>query len=261
MTTDRVALASQLLAVLDLDAPAASRDHLLALAATLSDPVARAVVLTQAARAAGLAGERDRAEGLLDEASAQADDLEVALRVALERGRLLRSGGDPDAARAWFERALELSARSLDDAPLGGLSIDARHMLALLLDDPEAQARATREALELAGSSLDPFAPRWRASLLNNLGCALVDAGRPDEALAAFDEALLLREAEGDRRRVQIARWMVGWGLRLVGRREEALAVQRHLLQELHADGIDDVHVVHELEILSGDDAARWHSG
>lgn len=100
-----------------------------------------------------------------------------------------------------------------------------------------------------------PSPRRWRASLLTNLGCALVDAGSPGQALAAFTEALRLRESEGDRRSTQIACWMVGWAMRLVGRPDEARTVQLALLEALHADGIGDAHVARELHLLSRPDA------
>ncbi|HET9126831.1 MAG TPA: tetratricopeptide repeat protein [Propionibacteriaceae bacterium] len=261
MSADRAAWAAELLAMFDPDAPEISRDRLLALAASTSDPAARAVALTGAARAAGLAGDEEHAAAWLDEASEQSADVEVGVRVVLERGRLLRTAGDPTAARECFERALTLCGDTLDVTPLGGLIIDALHMIAVTVEEPEGQVDLTRRALDLAAASADPFARRWRASLLNNLGCALVDAGRPGEALPAFTEALRLREAAGDRRATQVARWMVGWGLRLVGRTEEARAVQERLLEELHADGIDDVHVLRELALLAAGDSPGWHSG
>ena len=121
MTTDRAVLAARLVSLLDVDDPTASLDRLLALARDTADPASRAVVLTQAARAAGLAGDVERAGGWLDEASAFGDDLEVAVRVALERGRLLRSRGLGDAARPWFERALAPEAGTQVEGVLTGV--------------------------------------------------------------------------------------------------------------------------------------------
>ncbi len=260
MSPDRVALAGRLAAAWDMDRPDASRDRLLGMAASAPDVVTRAVILTQAARAAGLVGDGAAASGLLADAARHDDDPEVAVRVELERGRLLRTAGDPDAAVPLFTRAAALSAERLDSCPFGGLHVDALHMLALTLLDPERRVTATRDVLAVARSSGDPTAGAWIPSLLNNLGCALVDAGRPDEALAVFFEALDLRRRRDDRRATQAARWMVGWALRLVGRLDEARRLQRDLLDDLRADGVDSVHALRELELLGWSDSPDWHS-
>ena len=61
------------------------------------DDVGRAEVLTQLARVEGLRGAFDRCGDLLDEAAGLgAGRVLVEVRVALERGRMLRSSGDPD---------------------------------------------------------------------------------------------------------------------------------------------------------------------
>ena len=54
-------------------------------------------------------------------------------------------------------------------------------------------------------------------------------------------------------RETQIARWMVGWTLRLVGRNAEALAIQERLKSELEQAGIDDPYVDEELDLLRGE--------
>ena len=45
---------------------------------------------------------------------------------------------------------------------------------------------------------------------------------------------------------------MVGWTLRLLGRTEEALGLQRALKAELEADGVEDPYVDEELALLTG---------
>ena len=114
--------------------------------------------------------------------------------------------------------------------------VDALHMVALVAP-PEDQVRLTEEALAVARASDDPRANDWDASLLNNLGMALSDAGDWNAALAAFEEALAARERIGDEARTRVARWMVGWALRNLGRTTAALAVQRALKADLDAAG------------------------
>ena len=59
------------------------------------------------------------------------------------------------------------------------------------------------------------------------------DAGDFEAALASFEEALAARERIGDPATIRVARWMIGWSLRNLGRRDEALAVQQALKAEL----------------------------
>jgi len=76
------------------------------------------------------------------------------------------------------------------------------------------------------------------------------DAGRLEAALRAFEEALKSRERIGDPARTRVAHWMVAWTLRLMGRPEEALGIQRALKAELDAVGARDPYVDEELELL-----------
>jgi len=228
----------------DFDDPEASEQRFRA-QAELAEPDDRLVLMTQVARALGLQEKYDEGHSVLDELSPTED--EVAVRIALERGRLFRSEGDPEQARPLFEAA----ARSAQAAGLEALHVDALHMTALVAD-PADQLAIGRHALAVARASTDPQARDWDASLLNNIGMAHAEAGDFDAALAAFEDALAARERIGDPARTRVARWMVGWALRNLGRRDEALEVQRSLKAELDAAGVADQHVDEELALLEG---------
>lgn len=209
--------------------------------------VPRLVLLTQLARALGLQEKYDEAHRVLDDvARAGPVHPEVVTRLALERGRLLRSAGDPAGAAPWFGRA----AAQARDAGLEPLHVDALHMAAIVAP-VDRRLALNREALELARASADPAARAWEASLLNNIGMCLVDAGDLGEALATFRAALeaceRLGKPVGD---VRVARWMVGWALRLLGRDREALRVQEALKAELDQAGEVDPYVDEELAQL-----------
>lgn len=184
-----------------------------------------------AARAAGLDGDFEAGHRLLDELEASGVEDDVVSRVLLERGRLLNTAGDPAAARELFVHSWELARRLRQDA----VAVDAAHMVGIV-DSP--QTAWTEVALRLAQESPDPDARRWEASLRNNLGWALHDQGRYDEALAEFERAVPLREAraadEGDagREALHVARWCVARALRSLGRAREALDIQRRLAAE-----------------------------
>jgi len=187
---------------------------------------------TQQARALGLQGRFRDAHLILDQVAADhpADD-RVRVRVLLERGRLLRSSGDA-AASAPFEAAWATASRLGED----GLAVDAAHMLALIDAPPGEQAWHMR-ALDLADSSPDPAARKWRGSLWNNIGWARFEANDLDGALAAFETALAARREQGKPKETRIAEWCVARCLRVLGRPSEALATQERLAAEAMTAG------------------------
>jgi tetratricopeptide (TPR) repeat protein len=213
-----------------------------------SGALPRAVALTQVARALGLQQRYDEGHAVLDEVDGSSRDApEAAVRTALERGRLHRSAGDRERARPFFEQA----AATAEHEGLEGLHLDALHMLALDLP-PADSVTAHIEALALARAG-GPEARRWEGSMLNNLGMAYHDVGDLPAALGAFEQALTVRERDADVAQARVARWMVGWTLRLLGRTDEALALQRGLKAELDAADERDPYVEEELMLLSGD--------
>jgi tetratricopeptide (TPR) repeat protein len=226
----------------DFDDPAASeaRFREAAAEATGTD---RGVMLTQVARALGLQERFAEAHHVLDGLAAEHPELVV--RIGLERGRLLRSAGQPEAARPLFEAGARFAA----SVGLEELQVDALHMAALVAP-ADQQVSAHEAALEAARAATDPRARDWDASILNNLGMVHADAGDHGAALPCFEAALAASERIGDVGRTRVARWMVGWSLRHLGRRAEALAVQRALKAELVADDEADPFVDEELGLL-----------
>src|SRR3954463_7234198 len=102
----------------DFDDPAGSEQRFRAAAET-AEGADRLVLMTQVARALGLQERYDEGHALLDQLAV--DDVEVATRASLERGRLLRSAGEPDRARPHFEAAAATARASGLDA----LHVDA----------------------------------------------------------------------------------------------------------------------------------------
>jgi tetratricopeptide (TPR) repeat protein len=229
----------------DFDDPAGSEARFRDAAEAAASPAERAAWLTQVARALGLQERFAEGHNVLDELDV--DDDEAGVRSALERGRLLRSSGDSAAARPRFEAAAARAGR----AGLEELQVDALHMVAIVAP-PEDQLRLNEAALAMARSAAAPAARNWDASLLNNIGMVHADAGDFTTALERFQEALDARERIGDIDRTRVAKWMVAWSLRELGRADEALAMQRALKAELEADGKSDEYVDQELDILEG---------
>lgn len=227
----------------DFDDPAASEERFRRAAEEAGDAAVRERALTQVARALGLQERFDEGHAVLD--GLEGEDPEAAVRRELERGRLLRTAGEEDAALPHFEEAVSL-ART---AGLEELHVDALHMRALVLPR-ERRLAAAEEALAFARAATDPRARDWDASLLNNLGMIHADDGDFDQALEIFEEALAARRRSGDPGTIRIARWMVAWALRNLGRAEEALTMQRELRAELAAAGESDAYVEEELRLL-----------
>jgi tetratricopeptide (TPR) repeat protein len=174
----------------------------------------RAEVLTQLARVAGLRGDFDASSDLLAEAEPLAGDDPVArIRLELERGRMLRSSGDPAAAFPLFESAFSQS-HAAKELYLAG---DAAHMCAIATDDRALQDEWTLRGLE-AG---DPY---WAGPLLNNLGWAYFDDADYARALDLFERALVARERDPDNAAgIAWAHYALAQTLRMLGRGDDAL--------------------------------------
>jgi tetratricopeptide (TPR) repeat protein len=148
----------------------------------------RAEVLTQLARVRSLRDDFDACEGLLQEAEALSADGLVRVRVDLERGRKLRSGGDGASAAPLFEAAFA-RACELGEFFLAG---DAAHMVAI--SDESKMLEWTERGLALGES--EPDAAYWAGPLLNNLGWFFYEQGDFERALETFERALEARKRD-----------------------------------------------------------------
>jgi tetratricopeptide (TPR) repeat protein len=227
----------------DFDDPAASGGRFLQ-AAEHADEPDRTSWLTQYARALGLQERYDETSLVLDQLAS--DDAQAATYLDLERGRVLNSSGRGEEARPFFEKAVHRAATARLDA----LHVDALHMVAIVAP-AEKRHDINARALAIARGSGDQRARDWEASLLNNIGMTYADDGDFKRALATFEEALAARERIGDPATIRVARWMIAWSLRNLGRRDEAREVQRSLKRELDSLGAVDQFVDEELALLA----------
>ena len=215
------------------------------------------ILQTQIARTYGLRGDFVCAQQILDDIEPQVASAgaEVRARHALELGRTLSSAvHSPEsqtepvkaAARAAYLHALDIAqTERLDD-----LAIDALHMLAFVDTAPADQLNWGLQALSVMEGSSQPAAQQWEGSLRNNVGYALHQQGRYEEALVQFKLALAFRERAGNAEQTRVANWMVAWTLRALGRMDDALDIQLRLERECEAAGATDPYVFEELENL-----------
>lgn len=179
--------------------PQASEARFRAAAADPSyDADERAELTTQLGRAIGLQGRLEEADALLD--AVDGDEPTVAVRVLLERGRVLNSGGHAEMAVPLFEQAAELADHLGEEF----LAVDALHMLAIA-DSAHAETW-TRSALEYASTVHDERTKQWLVALHTNLGWTLHDAGRCTEAMVEFQLAGQWAERIGTPRQQELAR-------------------------------------------------------
>ena len=222
-------LSHAILSLWDFDDPVVSRSRFAA---------AAAIMTTQVARSYGLAGEFTEGHTALDALGEPATGPdapdEVATRVSLERGRLFRSSGDPEASRPHFRAAYD---RALAGGR-HGLAADAAHMLALVSPDAEERAEWTRLGLAAADGDDDPLSLGMAGALLNNEAWSLGEAGDWAGAYELFDRAVGVRErahatlgSASSAQSLQVARWARARSLRGLGRVDEALAAQRAIAE------------------------------
>ena len=217
----------------DLDA---SEERLRAQLAAESSDAGRAEVLTQLARVEGLRDRFDDGEQLIVEAEPLAGESTIArARIALERGRLRRSSGDPEAALSLFESAYALAF----DAGQHFVAADAAHMAALAAGGRDGFVEWTTRGIELAEEHAS--ASYWLGPLLNNLGWELYEAAEYTRALDAFERALAARERTPENAEpIALARFAVGKALRGLGRTEEAIPLLEHAVGWADGEGTPD---------------------
>ena len=217
----------------------------------------RAEVTAELARVHGLRGSFDDGDALLDQAEALAVGTPaVAARIELERGRLRRSSGDPDAARPLFESAYT-GALATEQ---WFLAADAAHMVALVAGSREGFVDWTRRGIELAETHEQ--ASYWSGPLLNNLGWEHYEADAFDLALAAFERALVARERDpGNADGIEFALYAVGKTCRALGRAAEAAPLLERALASAasrgHEDGWYHEELAEEYAALGRADEAR----
>lgn len=232
----------------DYNSPAATEAkfrELLPAAESSGELSYRGQLLTQIARTQGLQGRFDEAHATLDSVERMPlEQLPLArVRYLLERGRTFNSSGKPDHARPLFETAFEVAVQN----GLESFAIDAAHMIAIVEPLPDAQLRCNLRALELAEKSKGERARKWRASLYNNIGWAYFDQKQFEKAMEMFEKAVVLREQAQQPRELRIGRYCVAKTLRMQGRIDAAMAIDRELVEQADRAGEPDGYFLEEL--------------
>jgi tetratricopeptide (TPR) repeat protein len=190
----------------------------------------RLELMTQIARSFSLRKDFATAHGVLNEVEEQLPEAgpRPRVRYLLERGRTFNSAGDKEKARTLFLRAWELARESDEE----GLAVDAAHMVAITYSGTAAGVEWNQKGLAMARGTKAAKAQALIPAMYNNMAWDLHDLKRHDEALVAFEAALVEWSARGKPRQIQVAKWSVAQGLRAAGRETEAAQIEKTLEAE-----------------------------
>ncbi|NYD65715.1 tetratricopeptide repeat protein [Agromyces atrinae] len=229
-------------ALWDFSDATASENRFTGALAVVSDDAARAILVTQLARAVGAQDERsDEAFALLDSLDSSGSP-SIAARVLLERGRLTAYTGQVDEAVPLLTNAVREAAAAGETF----LVLDALHLLAVVDEGHEEEWAG--EGFALLDGLTDTRLLRWGVAVNNNLAWTFMNREQPAEALTYFEAARDVAERHGTTEQKRVARWAIARCLRELGRTDEALAIQNDLARLDPADP----YVIEELEVLTG---------
>jgi tetratricopeptide (TPR) repeat protein len=220
-----------------------------------------AEALTQIARTLGLELRFAEAHAVLDRADAEITPEMTRARVyvLLERGRAYNSSNAPEKSVPLFREAMETA----QGADLESLAIDAAHMLGIA-ETGEASIAWNERAIAMAGAARDPHARGWRGALSNNLGWTYYELGRYEDALRMFELHKAVRTEQKNESQIGIAQWSIAKTYRALGRVQEALEMQRAILErperkDKPAEGYTHEELAECLTLLGHAEVARPH--
>lgn len=202
-------------------------------------------LLTQIARTQGLQRKFVEAHKTLDivEKLLTTDLIQVRIRYLLERGRVYNSSKDKEKARPLFLEAWETANADKEDF----YAIDAAHMMGII-EPSEQQLKWNLKALALAEKSSEPKSKKWLGSLYHNIGWTYHDLKQYDKALEIFNKGLVWRIEKKSEPEIRIAKWCIARTYRSMGKLQEAVDIQKELLNEIEIKKAEpDGYVFEEL--------------
>ena len=200
-------------------------------------------LLSQIALAQALQKKFDDAHAILNKAEKllTPEYVIAQIRILLERGRVFQQSGiyqQPEKslkqknlfkkARDLFEQSYKLSVQHRFDYH----TINAAHMIAIIAEKAEDKIKWNELAIEHVKKTKDQRAGDWIGALYNNLGQNYFETKQLQKALAMFESALKIREKEGHKSNIRIAKWAVARTLRVLNRLDEALDILINLLKD-----------------------------
>lgn len=150
------------------------------------------------------------------------------VRLILERGRVFHQSDNIDLALPLFIKSYELSAHHHFDIH----TINAAHMVAIVIKDPNEKIRWNKMAIELATTTKNEKAEAWLSSLYNNLAQSYIEAEQFDDAYKSFKQCKTQGQKSQHSIVIRGAKWGMARALRSLNRLDEALILQLEVLEE-----------------------------
>lgn len=200
------------------------------------------------ARSEAIQGKLSQARLSLDQAEALLEEQQALYRVSarirwlIEKGRFYILDKTPSQARGHFSEAWTLAINSGEDY----FAVEIAQLMAAT-EPQKAQQEWILRAIKIAENSPLQKSKRWLGSLYTTLGWKFYDLRQHEKSLDAFQKALRHLKAQGTPRETFVAQWSIGKILRIQGKTEEALSIQKSLLAELGAEGARDGRLYEEL--------------
>lgn len=200
------------------------------------------------ARAEAVQGKFSQAHSSIDQAHALLESkqavcsLSPKIRWLIERGRLHILEKTPSQARALLSEAWNLAIDSGEDY----FTVEIAQLMAATEPQKTQQDWLTR-AITIAENSPQQKSKFWLGGLYTSLGWKFYDLRQYENAIEAFRNALRHHQARGTQREAFFAQWAIGKVLRVQGKTEEALEIQKALLAELGIGGQREGRLYEEL--------------
>ncbi|MCR4314811.1 MAG: hypothetical protein NUW37_00530 [Planctomycetes bacterium] len=211
-----------------------------------SDKNYRLALMTQIARVQGLQKNFEAAHATLDSVEKELAGASAVVRVRylLERGRTLRSSGNPDASTALFKEAHEVATKAGETV----FAADAAHMVAIVLSGTPEGFEWAEKTMQICKASDNPRLRGWLGPLYHNTGWSYIDVESFEKALELFYLGVEFHEEIGSDMPLLIAKYDVAVALRKLHRVDDALKIleELRLAHQQRTEENDQVGFVYE---------------
>ncbi len=150
------------------------------------------------------------------------------IRILLERGRVYHQENMARKALQFFKKSYKLSKQYSFDFH----TIDAAHMIAIVLKDPTKKIQWNNLAINFAKTTNDKKGSNWLGALYNNIAQNYLEANLYEDAIQAFKLCKKYGKIQNDHIVIRTAKWGIARTLRSLGLLNKALSIQKQLLKE-----------------------------
>lgn len=205
--------------------------ELLPQAKKLSNNTTYIQILSQIALFQAVQKKFEQAHQTLEQAqlACKADDYQGQACILLEKGRIFQHAGELEKAEKYFYQSYQLSSLH----HLDYYTINAAHMIAIVVKNVEEKIKWNELALSLALQTENKKAQGLLAPLHNNLGQNYFDVQDYEKSLFYYEQASQLFSHDNRYSDFMLARWTIARCIRALNKLDQALVLQQELLSEI----------------------------